>query len=157
MDTTKQFTPEELFKLFQQAGQIQKNYLLKNSSVLFIKEKMDTTTRFTPEELEEFTSKVIAWDRIPEEEKLRHSDLFYNSPQADLVYDITKTIVGYGYHLKTAVDSENFELCCKIRDCIEIERKEFIYCMERFHPQFDPSIVSVLENIVAEVRKVFQV
>jgi hypothetical protein len=126
------------------------------------RKKMTQNRLLTKVELEDIINSILAIWNMPKEqrEELELIDHVHFSTisKLELFKQLAKTLSTWYMYLNRHLRNEEYELCAKLRDVIQIEQTAFYELIEKYCYEFEPQndLISI-EIIDSEVRKVFNI
>lgn len=120
--------------------------------------KINEIQMLNEKELDEMLNKILEYEALPEELKVHEDPYdFIVSSRTYLIYELTKIIVSWYFHLYNAVRDEEFERAAKIRDVIKIEKKEFIFNYMGYCIEAEEGDIQMIEEIEQQAREAFKI
>jgi len=137
-----------------------RKYFLNSLEQVSKFKKENPMPKLTKQQLIEQINTLLIFDKASEYDRFEYEhktfSIFSTTDKTTLFYDISNQLICWYFHLYEQVQEEEFELCAKIRDVIEIEKREFMQALIKYHPQYEEIIdEDLLKDIDVEIKRIF--
>jgi len=122
--------------------------------------KINAMPKLTKNELIQQVDVLLKFSQATDFERYEYEHktflVFSTTDKTALFYELSNQLICWYFYLSEQSSEEEYELCAKIRDSIEIEKHEFLQALIKYCPSYEEIIdEELIKDIDAQIKKTF--